>query len=260
MTIDAEPGGASSHPKVGFVIVGTQKGGTSALNRYLQLHEEIGMASRKELHFFDKEVHFKRGDVNYAKLEKEFDFSQRKTVYGEVTPIYMYWAPCMRRIRDYNPEMKIIACLRNPATRAFSNWNMEFDRGVEQQDFLYCVQHERERIQPPLSRAQRTFSYVSRGFYAPQIRRILEHFPREQVFFVKYESFLAEQERWLRDIFGFLGVDAREYIFRPQRVHERAYVRRIDPQEKKYLAEIYHDDVCDTERLLGWDCSDWKEP
>jgi len=258
VTSDISTAAAGHSPKIGFVIVGTQKGGTTAINRYLRQHREIGMAVRKELHFFNNEALFKERPVDYGKLEAEFDLSQPKKIRGEVTPIYMYWEPCMQRIREYNPEMKIIVSLRNPASRAFSHWNMEFDRGTEQHDFLYAVQHEEERIQPPLSRAQRLFSYVSRGFYAPQIRRILEHFPREQVFFVKYESFLADQERSLREIFEFLGVNAQKYRFKAKRAHERNYVRRISPEEKAYLAGLFHDDICEVEKLLGWDCSDWK--
>jgi hypothetical protein len=37
---------------VDFIICGTQKGGTSALDAYLREHPEICMADVKEIHFF----------------------------------------------------------------------------------------------------------------------------------------------------------------------------------------------------------------
>jgi hypothetical protein len=38
--------------KVNFLIAGTQKGGTTALDSYLREHPEICMADAKEVHFF----------------------------------------------------------------------------------------------------------------------------------------------------------------------------------------------------------------
>lgn len=44
--------------KVDFLIVGAQKSGTSALDRYLREHGDIEMARRREVHFFDDEARF----------------------------------------------------------------------------------------------------------------------------------------------------------------------------------------------------------
>ena len=38
---------------IGFIICGTQKGGTTALDHYFRLHHEVCMAIKKEVHFFD---------------------------------------------------------------------------------------------------------------------------------------------------------------------------------------------------------------
>jgi hypothetical protein len=36
------------------------------------------------------------------------------------------------------------------------------------------------------------------------------------------------------------------------------YERAITPEEKKYLSAIFADDIAKLERMLGWDCADWK--
>ncbi|HEX3137193.1 MAG TPA: hypothetical protein VHT22_06270, partial [Casimicrobiaceae bacterium] len=61
-------GAAASRPdKVGFVIAGTQKGGTTALASYLYEHPEICVAGAKEVHFFDTDSLFRAGTVpDYA--------------------------------------------------------------------------------------------------------------------------------------------------------------------------------------------------
>ncbi len=53
--------------KIDFIIAGTQKGGTTALDYYLRKHPEIGMGNRKELHFFDNETNFSESNTNYSK-------------------------------------------------------------------------------------------------------------------------------------------------------------------------------------------------
>ena len=43
-------------PRVNFLIVGAQKGGTTALFDYLGDYPDIALADEKELHFFDDET------------------------------------------------------------------------------------------------------------------------------------------------------------------------------------------------------------
>ena len=40
-------------PMIDFMIIGTRKGGTNALHRFLRQHPEFGMPVRKEAHLFD---------------------------------------------------------------------------------------------------------------------------------------------------------------------------------------------------------------
>jgi len=48
-------------PKVDFLVCGVKKAGTSALDQYLRLHEDITMANWKEVHYFDRDENFGRG-------------------------------------------------------------------------------------------------------------------------------------------------------------------------------------------------------
>src|SRR5437773_9217482 len=131
--------------RVDFVIGGTQKGGTSALDSFLRQHPEICMPqTKKELHYFDKEENFD-GPPNYKKYHANFKAEPQHRVIGEATPIYMYWNAAPGRIWTYNPEMKWILVLRNPVERAFSAWNMETKRRAEDLPFKQAVEREPER-------------------------------------------------------------------------------------------------------------------
>ena len=114
--------------KVGFLIAGTQKGGTSALDAYLREHPDICMANQKEVHFFDNEAIFNGDNSDYAVYHAAFSLKTSQQLLGESTPIYMYWHAAPKRIWQYNPDMKFLIMLRNPIDRAYSHWNMERGR------------------------------------------------------------------------------------------------------------------------------------
>ncbi len=131
--------------QVSFVIGGTQKGGTSALDSFLRQHPQICMPeTRKELHFFDREENFKRKPA-YKKYHGNFRPNSEHRAIGEATPIYMYWNAAPQRIAAYNPEMKWIITLRDPVDRAYSAWNMETKRDAENLSFADAIARETER-------------------------------------------------------------------------------------------------------------------
>src|SRR5436853_6149268 len=100
--------------RVDFVVAGVQKAGTTALHYFIAKHPHIALPRDQALHFFDKEENF-RGEPDYNILLGNFDPARRWQIAGEVTSDYAYWKPAMERIARYNPRMKIIISLRNPA-------------------------------------------------------------------------------------------------------------------------------------------------
>src|SRR5207245_5468400 len=96
----------------------------------------------------------------------------KATLLGSCTPIYIYCRPAMERICNYNNQLKLLILLLNPADRAYSHWNMQRDRGLENLDFLAAVQEEKNRARQAVPFQLRKFSYVDRGFYAEQIERV----------------------------------------------------------------------------------------
>src|SRR5258708_21787754 len=110
--------------KVGFIVAGAQKAGTSALDAYLREHPELCLPRQKEVHFFDTNRFFAVEPVDYTRYHSYFNPRPSHRLLGEVTPAYLYWPTAAERIARYNPAMKLIMVLRNPVTRAFSQCNM----------------------------------------------------------------------------------------------------------------------------------------
>ena len=241
--------------RVSFLVVGSQKSGTSALDKYLRENSDIEMASTKEVHFFDNEDNFK-DKVNYNSYHNNF-ITDNSKIKGECTPIYMYWAPSIRRIYEYNPEIKIIAVLRNPIDRAFSHWNMERDRNADTIEFSTAIRQESVRCREELPLQHRVFSYTDRGFYSEQIRRIWRYFPKEQTLFIKHDDLRSEPNQVLKHISKFLGVSEFNNV-KEKVIHSRPYLSKLPYDDRKYLNELYFHEIKTIETILEWDCSDWQ--
>ncbi len=246
----------SSGPRVDFLICGTQKGGTTALHSYLGQHPQIGLASVKEAHYFDTEDNFRDGAPDYAAYHRLFDFTTTHAVRGEATPIYMYWQDAPRRIWEYNPRMRIIVILRNPVRRAFSHWNMWRSEGREPLPFWDALHQERARSHRARPLQDRLYSYVDRGYYCEQLRRIWRFFPEEQTLILRSDDLRMRPTATLDRVFGFLGIRSLRGIA-ARAPHSRGYPVPMTQREHDYLRTVFEPEIRALERMLGWDCSGW---
>jgi len=242
--------------KVKFLVCGTQKGGTTTLDAYLRQHPEICMAKYKEVHYFDHEKFFL---YPYPEHRLYHDFFEPKTdhqIWGETTPIYMYWYSSPRRIWEYNPEMKLIIILRNPIKRAYSHWNMQRERGVETLSFLDAIAEEETRRRESLPYQNRRFSYLDRGFYTEQIKRLRAYFPADQFLLLKSDELKNDPKAILDQIANFLGIPIN-HNFSKLDLHSRNYESPLDQKTYNILLDLYQSQIKEIEKLTSWDCSDW---
>lgn len=248
----------AARDRVGFVVAGAQKGGTSALDQYLREHAELCLPRSKELHFFDTDRWFATEPVDYAPYHSSFNPGPGHRLLGEVTPAYLYWPTAAERMARYNPGMKVIVVLRNPVTRAFSHWNMSRRNGRESLPFRLALDAEAQRLRLlPLAKAK-AFSYVDRGFYAQQLKRLWRCFPRQQTIVFKSEQLLDAHASVLAEVAAFLGI-APFPPLAEKRAHVREYDATMTAEEKAYLGAIFEAEIRELERLLGWDCKAWLQ-
>jgi hypothetical protein len=229
--------GQSDERRIDFIVVGAQKAGTTALFEHLGDHPQIGLSDVKEVHFFDDEAR-NWENPDYEDYHQHFDW-QRPLVRGEATPIYAYWPQGLERIRAYNPTMKLILMLRDPAERAWSHWRMEQARGVETGAFSWCIRQGRQRLfdANPWGH-HREFSYVERGFCGDQLARLSALFPAEQLLVLQAEELLANPGSALAKVMEFLGVDVLGDVAARQ-VHVGPELGQLPPIDEAYLREIY---------------------
>lgn len=102
---------------INFAIVGAVKSASTYVHHMLRAHPEIHMPATETV-FFDR--HYSIDEVN-SELETEFA-EQGDKFFGIKRPSMLTSRVVANYLRDYNSDMKIIVMLRNPITRAVSNY------------------------------------------------------------------------------------------------------------------------------------------
>ncbi|HWI85673.1 MAG TPA: sulfotransferase domain-containing protein [Sphingomonas sp.] len=193
--------------RVGFLVAGVQKGGTTALFDYLAELPALELPAVKEAHFFDDDDGVDWTAPDCSRYHALFVHPDR--LWGEATPIYLYWPNALERIHAYNPSMKLIVLFRDPIERAWSHWKMEYARGKETEPFAWCIREGRARMARthPYPGFHRVYSYVERGFYGRQLARALSLFPRRQMLLLDSHSLMHRPSATISAICAFLGID-----------------------------------------------------
>jgi hypothetical protein len=202
-----------------FFIVGHPKSGTTALYEMLRRHPQIYMPELKESWFFVPELRarpqpgrsVKRPDTleQYLAL---FDSAGPEQRVGEATPSYLRSRAAAGRIADLQPDARIIAILREPASflRSFHLQIMESytetEKDLRKAIALEELRREGKKI-PRTCVAPEALLYSEHVRYVEQLRRYHAVFPPEQVLVLIYDDFRHDNEAFVRHVLQFLEVD-----------------------------------------------------
>jgi hypothetical protein len=215
--------------RVNLFLIGAAKSGTTALSEVLSHHKEIASMAIKEPGHFCTDVYEKGFSKAYDRLlhwsEKAYferDFQKRhmsfikerenydKLVESasnsrfilDASTAYLPSKKAAENVAGYNSEAKIIICLRNPITRAYSHFNMAVKYGKEKRSFLEALKDEAELN----ARWGWEECYLELGMYAPQIKRWFQHFDQKQIHIVWHDQMLINPINTLQEVQKFLGL------------------------------------------------------
>lgn len=245
---------AQGEAPLDFLIAGVQKSGTTALWHYLRQHPAIALPDKKEVHFFDNDRLDWRTPP-YRELHRKIASRPGTRVRGEATPAYIFWPGSLERIASYNPDIKLIVCLREPISRAYSHWRMQRQRGREGLEFSRAIREGRERLVAGTrdSETLKAFSYVERGLYASQLDRVCELFGRDRLLILKQSDLLGSARETLDHVCLFLGVEPFAFHPAPETVFSLGSDPRaeMDPTDVDYLMNFYADDMSRLRSVYG---------
>jgi Sulfotransferase domain len=243
---------ADVRPLPDFLVIGAQKGGTTALYAYLRWHPAVLGPSWKEVSFFDR--HYRRGARWYRGQfpnAARIALARRRTGsaprVGEASPSYMFHPLAPERVRALVPGVRLIAILRDPVERAFSHYNHEralgrepltFEQAIEREEARTAGEVERMCADPAyFSHAWWNWTYLARGRYADQLERWLAVFPREQLLALTSEELSARPAEEYARVLAFLGLPPHALDSYP-RLNTREY-GELAPETRRALTAAF---------------------
>jgi hypothetical protein len=204
-----------------FFIVGHPKCGTTALYEMLRRHPQIYMPEGKELWYLAPELRSPRGArgggrggrvetlADYLSLFAAARPDQR---VGEATPLYLSSHTAAGNIAQLQPDARIIAILREPASflRSFHlqcvQNHTETERDLRKALALEAERRQGRRI-PAHAPRPKELMYSEHVRYVEQLRRYHAVLPPERVLVLVYEDFRRDNEATVRAVLRFLEVD-----------------------------------------------------
>lgn len=236
-----------------FICIGVQKAGTTSLIYHLNQHPDVFMANG-EPHFFDTTI-----PTTSAITAYEQQFITTKSIVGEKTPSYNYLRYAIDRIFNYNPNMKLVLILREPVSRAFSQYNMFLNKKNKTLNEKQVLLDFKKEQDTPLSTLTKNGQYyIIRGKYDEIISYILTKFSRDNLYIGIAEEIKANKHKYYNEIFKFLGaaeISAINESANDQTPYKTPIPRRLE----KMLYHIYkpHNERLYT--LLGRKIDIWEE-
>lgn len=249
------------------IIIGTQKGGTTALSHYLCQHPGVVPSRQKEIHFFNNDHRFHRGLDFYHSFYESRTPARRERISLDITPAYLAAASVTaQRIHAYDPALKLAAVLRDPVTRAYSAWQMYrkyhqrnpdwfagwidtcvldgYPRGCRKRrpgfgaSFVADVQEEIEALaQGELIE----MSVIYQGFYARHLAQFQRYFPASQILVLGSEALKADTRGHLQQLESHFGL--AHHAWRDEQIQphfEGGYSERMPDEARRLLADYYH--------------------
>ncbi|XP_074870510.1 heparan sulfate glucosamine 3-O-sulfotransferase 3B1-like [Carettochelys insculpta] len=177
------------------IIIGVKKGGTRALLEFLRVHPDV-RAVGAEPHFFDR--NYERGLAWYRDL-------MPRTLDGQITmektPSYFVTKEAPARISAMSKGTKLIVVVRDPVTRAISDYTQTLSKKPDIPTFESLTFKNRTT-----GLIDTSWSAIQIGIYAKHLENWLLYFPIGQILFVSGERLISDPAGELGRVQDFLGL------------------------------------------------------
>lgn len=288
--------------RLNFLVIGAYKCGTTTLHHALAAHPDVYVPAVKEPSYLafacgsDAEAPAApRAVTDPGAYGRLFDRAGSRRAVGEVSPAYLPSAVACPRARALVPHARLVAVLRDPAERAYSDFLMYRRDGMEpHEDFGRALDEQEERA----ARHLPTGYYVTTGFYGRQLVPWFDAFGADAVHVELFEDLQRDPTGVLGRVSRHLGVEPVESVplehhnpsgepanaavaaalrarkalgprlgkvvpgrARPalERLMQRGLRRPpLPPLQRARLQAVFAEDIAVLEGLIGRDLSAWR--
>ncbi len=205
-----------------FAGIGAARSGTTWIYECLKEHPQICMSKKEEAGLFNSLKEKNRG-IKFYPDSYACNFAHCKPpqiIRGEYSPSYLADFEVLHLIKEHYPNIKIIACLRNPIERAYSQFLSSKVAGEMNRSNTF-----EEEVHIGMDS-----DYISFGFYYSQLTKVFELFPKDNVLVLISEDIARNPTKFIQGIYRFLGVDP---CFIPSVVNEK-----VRPIAQNYVKSV----------------------
>lgn len=283
------------------MIVGAAKAGTTAIAKHIGNHPESFVPEVKEPRYFVRDIlqNISKSDPLYDYLmdSSVFDWSDYLDLFseakeseirlGEGSVHYLYHhETAIPQILERLGDIPIIIVLRDPVSRAYSNYN--YLTHSDPSSFEKALAKEEERKQAGFNAF---WFHKDLGNYYEQVKAYLDAFSNVHV--CLYDDFQSDPKIFMRELFGFLGIDDSFELDYSKRYNETEVSNRlhyfiqkyglkvdflsdsmrkklkkyllfkkkstISPKTKASLRDYFREDLKRLEKLIDKDLSKWHK-
>ncbi len=171
-----------------FIVLGGHKCGTSSLHHYLAQHPEIYLPTVKGTDYLNRVT---KTIEDYQSLYTDM---KTEKIAGEVSSVYLNSERACANIKRYFPNAKLIAIIRDPAERAFSNFCV-LPETLNRKRNLNEIFQDEKRV-------------LKSGLYYPQLKMYFDQLGRDKIQIYLFDLFAKNTQQFLASFFEFVEVDA----------------------------------------------------
>ncbi|CAF0731217.1 unnamed protein product [Brachionus calyciflorus] len=186
------------------ILIGAKKSGTRALLTFISTHPNVSAAD-SEIHFFDKYYH-----LGLDWYKSQMPYSNDNQIVIEKTPKYLVDPKVPQRVFQMNKNIKLIVILRNPVTRAISEFVQSQHR---QKRNINNVNEQSKRFVRMLYESKnqnftirKNWNIIKNGLYVNHIKNWMEYFPLESFVFINGDNLIQNPHDELEKLQKFLGL------------------------------------------------------
>ncbi|WP_353931853.1 sulfotransferase [Okeanomitos corallinicola TIOX110] len=189
-----------------FLLAGFEKCGTTSIYNYLNEHPQIYMSPIKEPNFLERDWDTFTGEKKvridtlekYTNLFAEVNDSHR--AIGEASPnLLFHYQSSIPRIQQYVPHAKILVVLRDPVTRAYSDYLMQIRDEI--------TGNNRTLIDQLKYSSTKSYT-LKKGLYYTPIKSFLETFGTDNFQVFLYDDLSKDPTKFMQEIYTYLDVDS----------------------------------------------------
>lgn len=190
-----------------FCIIGAPRSGTTSLFHYLNSHPNIHIPARKELKFFHRDKYF---NGRTWLFEEFFQDADPDSLWGDASVGSMKHPETAERISEMFPDIRLIAVLRDPVERAFSQylyWREMKQCSTSFSRIVDCFLNEERDRSSWTNLEQEGVKKLRVSEYGRILSRYLQHFSRDQILILFTEHLREQPEQVMARTCSFLDLD-----------------------------------------------------